>query len=269
MSMTRLARRHPAPRLLALWRPVPVALLISLALACCREQRKEALTVFAASSLTEVLQAQATAFESSRNSERIQFYFSGSQVLRLQIENGAMADLFLSADEEHALQLKRSGFAQSYRTIALNELVVIVPVQSKLTAFKDLPQARSIVLGVAGVPVGRYARQILKNANKIYRDDFEQQVLSHVVSEETNVRLVRTRVELGSAEAALVYRTDAIGREALRIIDIPAGANVQAACYGVRLKQSTLPDLAQAFLDHLTSQEGAAIFERHGFLKIR
>lgn len=196
------------------------------------------------------------------------FNFAGSQVLRLQIENGAPADVFISADPGHVQSLKAAGLLERYRIIATNELVLIVPRSSRKAPadFQSLPQAESIVLGAPNVPIGQYARAVIRKGNKRFGKDFEQQVLMRVVSEESNVRLLRSRVELGAAQAALVYRTDAMRRDQLRMVEIPEEINVTTAYYGGRLKASTNTSLAEAFLDHLRSPEGLSIFAALGFL---
>src|SRR5688572_25564520 len=173
---------------------------------------REPLRVFAASSLTEAFADLKQAFEGSRAGQQVELTFAGSQVLRTQIEQGASADVFASADEAHLQALSQAKLASDSAIFAKNDLVIIVPESNpaQIANLADLARASKIVLGAPNVPVGAYARKLLKSATPTFGTNFEQEVMSRVVSEESNVRLVRAKVELGEVDAAIVYRTDAI-----------------------------------------------------------
>ncbi len=173
--------------------------LAGLLLAACAEP-EENLTVLAASSLTEALGTIEGDLERASPALSLSTTFAGSQVLRLQIEQGAPADVFLSADEAHVDALLRAGLVVEPVLFAHNELVVIVPPSNPagIESLEDLPRARRLVIGDASVPVGRYTRAMLARAG------LADAVLPNVVSEESNVRLVRAKVELGEADAAVV-----------------------------------------------------------------
>ena len=92
--------------------------------------------------------------------------------------------------------------------------MVVTPLEgSAVRAFEDLPEAERLILGTESVPVGRYARAVIRSAGDMLGVDFAERVRSAVVSEEANTRLVRAKVELGVADAAIIYRTDAIASE--------------------------------------------------------
>ena len=232
------------------------------------EPEREPLRVFAASSLTDAFSDMAGAFEAAHPETEVVLVFAGSQVLRLQIEQGAPADVFASADPRHMDSLVREGLVTGQRVLAENELVVIVPRgnPSRIDAFADLVRAERIVIGTPYVPVGAYAREALRRAGAEHgRPGFEAEVLGRVVSEESSVRLVRAKVELGEADAAIVYRTDAApGR--VRTVRVPSRANVRARyLIGVVAGAENVAG-AERWAGFAASPEGRRILSRHGFL---
>jgi molybdate transport system substrate-binding protein len=225
------------------------------------------LNVYAASSLTDAFRDLEPAFEAAHPDVDVALTFAGSQVLRVQIEQGARADVFASANPEHMQALADAGTVRHPRLFAHNELVVIVPVTNPadIESFEDLPKARRIVLGTENVPVGRYAREALGLAEERFGFGFADSVMAHVVSQETNVRLARAKVELGEADAAIVYLTDATGSDRLRLIQIPPAVNVQADYLIGVLTGSEQAALADAWTDLVLSAEGRERLVSHGF----
>ncbi len=223
------------------------------------------LVVFAASSLTDAFSELESSFEQAHTSFNLRLAFAGSQVLRLQLEQGAAADVFVSADEHHVNALVQSGQLRDPEVIASNDMALIVPRHNPagLQGFADLPQAELVVLGSETVPVGRYARQVLDRAAGQLGPAFVRRVLGHVVSLESNTRRVRAKVELGEADAALVYRSDV---DPLRVLalDIPDAFNVRAHYVLGVATDTSAPRATQAFIEHLRSGEGRAILARHG-----
>jgi len=246
------------------------ALLASLVGGCRCDALHESpdLTVFAASSLTEAFQDLERAFESANEGVDVSLAFGGSQILRLQIEQGAPADVFASADEGHVAALQQAGLMPKSEVFAHNELAVIVPSSNpaKIESFADLPRAGRVVLGAPTVPVGRYTRELLRRAADSYGPDFQSGVLGHVVSEEGNVRLVRAKVELGEADAAVVYRTDVTPYSRVRIVPIPAVLNVRADYHIGMIERSAHPELAGRWIAYVQSEEGQGILAQHGFV---
>ena len=173
---------------------------------------RRALTVFAASSLTEAFQEAAQRFEEIHPDVEVTTAFAGSQALRLQIEHGAEADVFASANMDHVRALAEAGLAADPRVFATNELAVVVPPDNpaRIESFGDLPRAERLVLGADAVPVGAYAREVLARATVLYGAGFDAAALGRVVSHESSARLARAKVELGEADAAIVYRSDAV-----------------------------------------------------------
>jgi len=214
------------------------------------------LTVFAASSLREAFTAIAQQFEAEHAGARVALQFAGSQELRVQIENGAAADVFASADEK---QMARVGELMLEPAVfAHNQPVVVVPHDNPagLRAFADLAKAHRIVLGAHEVPIGAYADRILAAAHM----DLE----GRVVSRELNVRQVLAKVELGEADAAIVYRTDA-AHAAVQVIEIPPGLNLTAEYPIAVLARARQPELAAQFVRLVRSSAGRSVLLRFGF----
>jgi molybdate transport system substrate-binding protein len=235
----------------------------AFALACAllfatRAAHGQELTVFAASSLREAFTAIGQDFEAQHPGVRVALQFAGSQELRLQLDNGAEADVFASADEKQMALLGES-LAPHPAAFAHNQPVLVVPADNPagLRTFYDLPKARRIVLGAAEVPIGAYSNRILAAAHL--------DVKGRVVSRELNVRQVLAKVELGEADAAIVYRTDA-ARVPVRIIEIPPAVNVTAQYPIAALARAAHPLLAAQFVALVLSPAGRAVLARFGFL---
>ena len=245
-------------------------LAAALAVAACGDGAigPGALQVYAASSLTEAFGELEGMFETAHPGVDVAVTYAGSQILRLQIEQGAAADVFASANVEHMQALVDSGLVAESRVFAHNDLVVIVPPDNPagIETLGDLAHAQRLVLGTANVPVGQYAREVLRRAGPTYEEGFEAIVMSRVVSQETNVRLARAKVELGEADAAIVYRTDAGSSDRVRVIPIPPAVNVIADYPIGVLTRTTARDAAEAWVALVTSAEGRAVLQRHGFI---
>lgn len=226
------------------------------------------LAVFAASSLTDAFAQLETEFERANPGVDVTVSTAGSQALRVQIEHGAPADVFASANAAHMQALVSSGLVGNEERFAEGELVIVVPPGNPagITSLEDLPRAERIVLGAAEVPVGAYARAMLDQAALRYGPDFRARVEAHVVSLEPNVRLVLAKVELGEADAAVVYRSDATASRAATLIELPAEVSVRAQYHVGVLTAAAEPALARRFVAHLHAAAGRATLSRHGFL---
>lgn len=241
-----------------------LALLLALLPACTKAPAPSTVSVFAASSLAEAFADLESAYEAEHPGVDVQVSYAGSQVLRLQIQQGARAEVFASANPEHVEALHAEGLAQAPTPFAANQLVVIVPPDSPLSTFADLPRAERLVVGTPTVPVGRYTRQLLERAEAELGADFATSVRAHVVSEETNARLVRAKVELGEADAAIVYRTDAAASERVRPIPVPKRLQVEAAYTIAAVGEPS--EHARGFLALVSSPAGQRLLAQRGFL---
>jgi molybdate transport system substrate-binding protein len=239
----------------------------------CRDaapvQQEDKLVVFAAASLRDAFQAAGEAFEAAHPGAAIRFNFAGSQELRTQIEQGAPADVFASADPKHMHELLSAKRVGTPQTFARNEPVMVVASEEAeaLVAFADLARANKIVVGVPEVPIGRYALQILDNATASLGADFRARVEAHVVSRELNVKQVLSKVTLGEAEAAIVYRTDANNLQAgVSVVTIPSELNVVAEYPIASVSAAEHPQLAAAWVEFVLSPAGQDILRQAGFV---
>jgi molybdate transport system substrate-binding protein len=245
-------------------------LLMLLTLVAGPARGAEPLRVLAAASLTDSFNEIAAAFDKVHPGSKVELSFAGSQVLRTQIEQGAPADVFASADLVHAEALKTSGFLKVYGVFARNSLVVVAATgKGRVDRIEDLavPGVKLVIAGPA-VPAGRYAREVIANLARsgAYGKDLEARVKANIVSEETNVRVVLSKVALGEADAGLVYRTDASDAgDAVRTLAIPDAHNVVAEYPIGVVAGSADPKRAQAFVDFVTSAAGQTILHEHGF----
>jgi molybdate transport system substrate-binding protein len=231
---------------------------------------KRELVVFAASSLREAFADLGRLFERAHPGAEVAFALAGSQELRTQIEHGAPADVFASADWKHMQALTSQKLVIAPRTFARNEPVLVVPRGNPagLRTLRDLPRATRIVVGTPEVPIGAYALRILDAASTRYGAGFGQAVAAHVVSREVNVRQVLSKVSLGEADAAIVYRTDAAtARDSVETIAIPKELNVVAEYPVAAVEHAREPELARAFVELLLSPAGQGVLAHFGFAR--
>lgn len=248
----------------------PLAALMAAATA--QVASAETVRVFAPASLVEAFRDVAALYEQQHAGDAIELNFAGSQVLRTQIEQGAPADVFASADLAHADALKAAGLLGPDDVFARNRLVVVVPAGSpRVKGLKDVarPGVKVLVAGPS-VPVGRYTTQALAKlgAAGLYGDDFQARVQANVVSQETNVRAVLSKVALGEADAGFVYVTDATtAAQRVQVIDIPERYNVVAEYPIGVVTKSAAALQAKAFVDLVLGPEGQAILRKYGFAR--
>ena len=252
----------------------PLLLVALLLAAACGGDGGATLRVMAASSLTEAFKDVALAFEAENPGVMVSLDFGGSQRLRSQLEFGARADVFASADRVQMDQAVAAGLIQGAPVdFASNTLVVIATQEGRLGRLADLAQPGvRLALAHAGVPVGSYSRQLLQN---LAQDSalglgtrFDDDVLANLVSEEQNVRLVAQKVALGELDAGIVYQTDVpVARTAgeIRIIPIPSTANVSVRYPIAVLRDAPDAGLAQAFVRFVLSEAGQRHLKNRGF----
>jgi molybdate transport system substrate-binding protein len=246
--------------------------------AACRDSDSEGqpngeseIVVFAASSLTEAFKELGTAFAKANPGTQVTFNFAASSALATQINEGAPADVFASADTAQMKVVTDRRNALEPAVFAKNTPVVVVPKSgSPVATFDELAkEGIKLVLAAKDVPIGRYAREILAKASATggVSPDFSAKVLSNLKSDEANVRGVLTKVQLGEADAGIVYGTD-VGAAAgeVRAIQIPAQYNVIAE-YPIAVISGPNVEEGEAFVAFVRSSEGLAILEKHGFAK--
>jgi len=228
------------------------------------------LVVFAAASLKDAFAGLAGTFQATHAGITVTTNTAGSQELRTQIEHGAKADVFASADLKHMDKLRQAGLVRAPTVFACNQPVVVVRPGSGVKVFADLASVDRLVLGAPGVPIGTYTDQILAAAGKQLGADWAKRVQARVVSRELNVRQVLAKVTLGEADAGIVYRTDATaaegkGKAKAITIAIPDAFNVTAEYPIAALAAAPRADLAAAWINLVMSPAGQALLAQHGF----
>jgi molybdate transport system substrate-binding protein len=234
-----------------------------------RGGEKGELIVFAASSLREVFAKLAEEFKRQHPGVEVTFNLAGSQELRVQIEQGAAADVFASADRRHMDAVKAGQWVAEDRIFARNEPVLAISSAGRaaIKSFEELPKAKRIVVAAPEVPIGGYTVQILERADRRYGGDFRREVEARIASKELNVRQVLAKVKLGEADAGIVYRTDVASAGAgVTALAIPGELNVVAEYPVAVLKAAPHPKLAEAWVELMTSPTGQRVFSDFGFL---
>jgi len=235
------------------------------------------LTVFAAASLKDAFTELKGPVETSHPGVTVRFNFDGSQVLRTQLEKGATADVFASANTKQMSLAKAAGLMKndSVRVFANNRLAVLVPKANPagIAMFEDLGKSGvRLAIGTKDVPIGDYARQVFDRTvnNTSYGPDFRTRLLANVVTEETSVNALATKVVLGEVDAGIGYVSDVpVAQKAqVILIEIPSDLNVIAEYPIGVLQGSTHPELAQAFSELVRSAEGKAVLDRDGFATV-
>ncbi len=238
--------------------------------ACSGKSDGPVLTVLAASSLGDAFLQMERAFEEAHPGVDVVVSTAGSQALRVQIEQGAGADVFASADARQAEALVALGFIHLAHVFAQNRFVVALPEDNPadVASLFELPQASRIVLGTPESPIGRYSQEILDRASKEVIG-FRSQVEERVVSYESNVRIVLAKVELGEADAAIVYATDVLAGGGRRVstVRLPPRLTPSATYHVGVLVEARELDLAKAWVAFILSAEGQDIMSASGFLE--
>jgi molybdate transport system substrate-binding protein len=210
-------------------------------------------TIFAAASLTEVFQKMAP---------KETYSFAGSDQLAFQIQQGAPADVFASANVKYPDQLHTKGLVGQPIIFTYNNLVMIVPKSNPahITSVQDLTRPGiKLVIGDATVPVGSYTRTVFSNLglNAAY---------SNVVSNESDVKGVVAKVALGEADVGVCYFTDFLSAKSkVTYIPIPASAQPTVAYEIAPVTSSAHQAAAQAFIAYLLSKQGKAWLKKCGF----
>ena len=231
----------------------------------------DTLTVFAASSLTDAFRELEKTFEKRHPGVDVRQSFESSSTLLTQIQQGAPADVFASAaQEEMDAAVKDDLVSEEPRIFVRNREVVMVPEDNpaNIMDFRDLATPGiKLVLAEDGVPAADYALEILGKSEAEYGDDFEEDVLSNVVSWEADVRASVNRVALGDADATFGYASDYTPdtRDRVKVIQIPPDLNIVASYPIATLKEAENPELARNWTNLVTSKEGQRVMETWNF----
>ena len=234
------------------------------------------LTVFAATSLIDAFTLLGRVLEQRNPGLHVTMNFAGSQQLAQQIDQGAKADVFASADQRWMDYMREHGLVErAPQEFARNLLVVIVPQSNpgRIARLEDLARPGvKLVINAGAVPCGKYSREALAKLNAApgFPPDYAQQVLRNVASEEDNVKSVVMKVQLGEADAGMVYRSDVTAAVAgkLRVIDIPGKYNVLASYPISLVKNAPNPDAGHEFIDLVLSPVGQRVLVDQTFIPV-
>jgi molybdate transport system substrate-binding protein len=228
------------------------------------------LTVFAAASLHRVLTAAARGFEKRHPGTSVRLDFGGSQMLEVQIEQGAPADVFVSADRRSMRKAERAKIVVAPVEFARNHLAVLTPASSRVYKLVDLAQPGiKIDICVQEAPCGAYARAALQRlaADPQFGRTYSERVRRNVVSNEEDVEAVVQKVLLGEADAGFVYATDAARISAARARSIAIPLRDQEPVFYSIASVKTAKDAAdaRAFVAFVRSQEARKLLKAYGF----
>lgn len=231
-------------------------------------QKKVELTVSAAASLQDALTDINAKFEKEHPNITLNFNFGASGALQQQISQGAPVDLFFSASEDKFQTLVQDGLIEKKNGIDLvgNDLVLVVPKDSNkgIQTFEDLTKADKIALGAPeSVPAGQYGKETLEKLNK-------WNAIQGKVIYGKDVRQVLTYVETNNVDAGIVYKTDALTSQKVKIVATAKDNTHDPIIYPVGvIKNSTHPKEAQLFYDYLQNDQSMKTIEKYGFKKLK
>jgi molybdate transport system substrate-binding protein len=244
---------------------IRAALLASsaaLALAACGTSADDGdtVTVLAASSLMDAFEEIGEDFESERADVEVEFGLAASSELAAQIEQGAPADVFASADDVNMQRVVDSGDVNGEPIVfARNRLAIAVEDGNPkdITGLADFDRDDVIVVLCAEqVPCGRYADEVLARAGMTFAP----------ASREENVKAAVTRIALGEADAAIVYATDVRANADVEAVSIPDGENILAEYSIATLAAPGDDETSEAFVRFVRSRAGERVLREHGFL---
>lgn len=231
-----------------------------------KQAPKVDLTISAAASMTDALEEIKAAYEKAHPNVELNFNFGGSGALQKQIEQGAPADLFLSAAAKNMKPLVNQGLMAEgkEKTLLKNELVAVVPADSANPAgsIGDLGKAevKRVAVGIPeSVPAGNYAKEALTNS-KLWEP------LQPKLVQAKDVRQVLQYVETGNADAGFVYKTDALSSSKVKIAFTVDSSSYSPVEYPVGIVKATKhAKEAEEFYEYLQSQASLDVFIKYGF----
>jgi len=229
------------------------------------------LKVYAPSALTEASKELGAAFENRNPGVKIGFEIGHSPTHRLQLEQGARADVFISAGEKDmkdaiATKLVAEGASAVF---AHNQLIVVLPPNNpaKIQSLEDLARPGvKVLLAAEEVPAGKVTRDLLEKLDKARSgQELKAKILTNVTSNEPGVKPIIAKLKLAEADAGIVYISDSVAAPDLKTVIISPEVNVVAKFTIAPLLKSDAPDQAKAFTVFALSSEGQAILKKMGF----
>lgn len=243
-----------------------VLAVITIFTGCAKSKEPVEITILAAASLTDVCNEIEKLYEEANSNINLTFSYGGSGALQTQIEEGAPADVFISAATRQMTALEEKGLMDSDSIVNLleNKVVLIVPADSTadVTSFENVAtdKVQMIGLGEPGsVPVGQYSEEIFTSLGTL-------ETVKLKANYGSDVRTVLSWVETGAVECGVVYATDAYTTDRVKIVcEAPAGSHKQVIYPAGVVKSSVNSEEAEAFVEYLQSEEVMALFKSYGF----
>lgn len=228
------------------------------------------LTVLAAASLTDVCNEIKGIYEAEHENVTLNFSYGSSGALQTQIEEGAPADVFLSASTKQMNALNEEGLMNSDSVVELleNKIVLVVPADSDtdLSSFEEVVTDKVTMIGLGepeSVPVGQYSEEVYTYLGML------DQVRAKA-NYGSDVRTVLSWVETGAVDCGIVYATDAYTTDKVKIVaEAPEGSCKKVIYPAGVVRASKNADAAQAFVDYLQQEETLALFESYGFSPVQ
>jgi molybdate transport system substrate-binding protein len=235
------------------------------------KQQGGTLTFLGASSLIDAFGVLANRFEEQNPGVKVKQSFESSSTLLAQIQRGAPADVFASAAEEEMNRAIKDGLVKGEAEVFVkNREIVMVPKDNpaNINRFRDVAKPDvKLVLAGKEVPAADYALEILGKAKDEYGAEFEKDVLSNVVSRESDVRASVNRVVVGDADATFGYASDYTPdiRDNVKVVQIPPDLNIVATYPIAALEDAKSPGLAKKWVELVTSEEGQRVLKKWNF----
>lgn len=252
-----------------------ILLAVLIAMNISGGEAKLPVTVMAAASLSEAFKEIGVLYEAKYG--RTSYSFGASNTLRAQMEHGARADVFASANRKEMDLAVKAGLvdAASVKIFVRNKLAILIPKGNPGAVKNSGDLAKpglKIVVAAEQVPVGKYTLEMLDKlaVDPARGTGFKDKVLANVVSREDNVKAVVTKVRLGEADAGVAYVSDISGdaRAELALVEVPEESNVVAEYPIAVLAKPLNADGAAAFVKLVLSEEGQAILAKRGFIAV-
>ncbi len=251
--------------------PAPAVSIPAATTAPAAPVQNVTLKVLAPSSLTDAAKELTAAYETANPGVKVVVEIGHSPTQRLQLTQGATGDVFVTASQKDMddAVTDQTVAAGKARVFAMNQLIVVLPAKNSanLQKLEDLanPGVRLLV-AVVDTPIGKVTLAALDKMDKQIGAGFKDKVLANIVSNEAGVKPIVSKLQLGEADAGIVFVTDAVAAPALKTISIPPELNVITQLNVAPLAAASNADQAAAFAAYLVSADGQAILKKWGFL---
>jgi len=246
-----------------------ITTLLMITFAGCSKKEVVEINISAAASLTQVVSDIVKQYEVENTGTKINLNFAGTNTLKMQIEEGADADLFLSANFKYYDELDKKGFIEEGSEFANNKLCIIKHKDNKeIERIEDITKSGlKIIVGAKEVPVGKYTLVVLDKLESKLGKDFSKNALTNVASMESDVKRIVTKINLNEGDCGFVYKTDVIDsiKENVEVIEIEDDYNVISSYYAGIIKKDNIEKETEKIYKYILSEKVKEIFKKYGF----